>query len=66
MATHRHRSIATRRPHCGGFAAILLFSLSLISAKVICEAFDIAANTGGVRSENKLSLNTVTMWTNWL
>jgi hypothetical protein len=61
VATHGHRSIATRRPHCGGFAAILLFSLSLISAKVTCEAFDIAENTGGVRSENKLSMNTVTM-----
>jgi hypothetical protein len=65
VATHDHRSIATQRPHCGGFAAVLLFSFSVISAKVTCEAFDIAANTGGVRSENRLSLNTVTMWTNW-
>jgi hypothetical protein len=65
VATHDHRSIATQRPHCSGVAAVLLFSLSLISAKVTCEAFDIAANTGRVRSENKLSMNTVTMWTNW-
>ena len=79
MGTRCHRSIATRRPHRGGFAVVPLFSLSLISAKMTCETFDIAAKTGGVRSENntrkehpmttfhqnRLSLNTVTMWTSW-
>jgi hypothetical protein len=44
-ATHGHRSIAALRPFRSGFAAILLFSLSLISAKVIREAFNIAAKT---------------------
>jgi hypothetical protein len=40
--THGHRSLAIQRPQCGGFAAVSLFSLSLISAKVTYKEFDIA------------------------
>jgi hypothetical protein len=42
MGTHGRRSLAVQRPQCGEFGAVLLFSLSSISAKVIRKAFDIA------------------------